>query len=277
MVARLEHLIFGLYPSESGGGLQSSRRSSEDMVMSPERGACLVTGAARRVGRSVALELAEAGFDVAIHYGRSAADARELADQIRSRGRQAVLIQGDLADPSTPERVVHEAAAALGGLHVLVNSASVFEKASLEETDLAMWERALRVNLVAPAMLIRAAARIMRTAGGGRVVNITDILADRPAARHAAYCASKAALAGLTRCLALELAPDITVNAVAPGIAVFPEHYDQETQERLTSKVPLKRPGTPQDVAAAVRFLAVEGGYLTGQIINVDGGWSVGR
>jgi pteridine reductase len=245
--------------------------------MEPTGRACLVTGAARRVGKAIALELARAGFDVAVHYHHSDAEARAVAEEIHRLGRRAAIVRGDLGDPDTPARIVRETVDGLDRLDVLVNNASLFEKFPLEQTSPDVWDRTLQTNLVAPAMLIRAATPIMRAAGAGRVVSITDILADRPAANHAAYCASKAALASLTRCLALELAPQITVNAVAPGIAVFPEHYDQEIRDRLTSKVPLKRPGTPEDVAAAVRFLVTDGDYITGQILAVDGGWSVGR
>jgi len=163
----------------------------------------------------------------------------------------------------------------LGRLDVLVNNASVFEKTPIEQADAAAWERILRTNTIAPALLARAAAPIMRQAGAGRIVNLIDILADRPIKGYGPYCASKAALAGLTRSLALELAPEITVNGIAPGVAVFAEDYDQDLGSRLTAKVPLKRTGSPEEIAAVVRFLVAQGDYITGQIIAVDGGMSL--
>jgi len=235
----------------------------------------LVTGAARRVGRAIALELARAGCDVAVHCRQSAKDAAHLVDEIRDMGRRAVVVAGDLANPETPNRIVAEAVRDLGRLDVLVNNASIFEKTPLEQADAAAWERILRINTIAPALLAQAAAPFMRQAGAGRIVNLIDILAERPIKRHGPYCASKAALAALTRSLALELAPEITVNGIAPGIAVFPENYDEDLRSRLTANVPLKRTGSPEQIAALVRFLVTEGDYITGQIIAVDGGMSL--
>jgi pteridine reductase len=235
----------------------------------------VVTGAARRVGRAIALELARADCDVAVHCRRLASDAANLVDILRDMGRRAVVVAGDLADPEAPGRIVAQVVRDLGRLDVLVNNASVFEKTPIEQADAAAWERILRINTIAPALLARAAAPFMRQAGAGRIVNLTDILAERPLRRHGPYCASKAALAALTRSLALELAPEITVNGIAPGIAVFPENYDEDLRSRLTAKVPLKRTGSPEQIAALVRFLAAEGDYITGQIIAVDGGMSL--
>jgi len=235
----------------------------------------LVTGAARRVGRAIALELAEAGCDLAVHYRRSAAEAADLGRQIQALGRRVALVSGDLADPGVPERLVEESAAALGGVDVLVNNASEFDSVGVQAWTDAHWERTLRVNVVAPAMLARAAAPLMRRAGWGRIVNLTDILVDRPIRRYGAYCASKAALESLTRSLARELAPEITVNAVAPGIAVFPEDYDDALKDKLTQPVPLGRPGSPEEVARAVRFLVGQGDYITGTVLPIDGGRSI--
>ncbi|HOA73878.1 MAG TPA: SDR family oxidoreductase [Phycisphaerae bacterium] len=235
----------------------------------------LVTGAARRVGRAIALELARAGCDVAVHYRRSADAAAEVAEEVRRLGRRVCLVSGDLGDAATPERLVEEVAAALGGLGILVNNASVFDAAKFDDWSDSHWEQIFRVNLFAPAMAARAAARFMRRGGGGRIVNLTDILAERPIKGFAAYCASKAALISLTRSLARELAPDITVNAISPGIAVFPDDYDVELREKLTKRVPLGRPGTPEEVAAAVRFLVTSGDYITGTVLTLDGGRSI--
>ena len=235
----------------------------------------LVTGAARRVGRAIALELASAGCDVVVHYNTAETEARSVVEQIQQMGRRAIGVAGDLADRSVPQRVVDEAVAEMGRLDVLVNNASVFDSAALDEWTDEHWERTLRINTVAPAMLARAAAAIMRRNGGGRIVNLADIMADRPAIGLAAYCASKAALVSITKSLARELAPTIAVNAVAPGIAIFPESYEQELREKLIRRVPLQRAGSPEEIAAIVRFLVTTADYVTGQVIAIDGGRSI--
>lgn len=235
----------------------------------------LITGAARRVGRAIAIDLANSGCDVAVHYRRSAGDAESLAAEIREAGGRVLLVEGDLADPDTPERLVQRVVGEMGRLDVLVNNASVFNAEKLEGWTHDHWEDVFRVNLFAPAMLARAASASMRQVGAGRIINLTDILADRPIKGFAAYCASKAALVSLTRSLARELAPHITVNAISPGIAAFPDDYADELREKLVARVPLNRPGTPQDVADAVRYLLTSGDYITGQILTVDGGRSI--
>jgi len=235
----------------------------------------LVTGAGRRVGRAITLELAACGYDLAIHFNRSDREAGEVADLVRQKGRRAALVSGDLADATVPQRLVGGTVDELGRLDVVVNSASSFERVAFEETDAGVWQRTLAVNAIGPALLARAAAPAMRSGGGGRIVNLIDILARRAVRGYSAYIASKAALASITRSLALELAPEITVNGVAPGIAVFPEYYDEATRAKLVSRVPLGRPGSPEEVARLVRFLVTEGDYITGAIIPIDGGRSV--
>ncbi len=235
----------------------------------------LVTGAARRVGRAVALELARAGCDVALHYHRSEPQARELVNLVTGLGRRAAAFQADLGEPEAPQRLVAQVRQVMGGPDVLVNNASLFEPTPLEPGSQADWAAAFQVNAIAPALLAAAAAPGMKAAGGGRIVNLVDILAERPIRRYPAYCASKAALASLTRSLALELAPEINVNGIAPGIAVFPEAYDAGLRARLVGRVPLRREGTPEGIASLVRYLVTEGDYITGQIIAVDGGWSI--
>lgn len=243
--------------------------------MDPKNKVALVTGAAKRIGQAIALELAEAGCNLAIHYHTSNEAAIELAGQIEKLGRRTALVPGDLADPLTAQKLIDQTTRALGRLDILVNSASVFEQTPIDQANVTHWERIFRINTIAPAMLIRAAATAMGDAGAGRIVNITDIYADRPMRKHDAYCASKAALVSLTRSLAIELAPQITVNAVAPGIALFPDSYDQTIREKLIARVPLRRAGSPEEVAALVRFLVTSGDYITGQIIPIDGGRSI--
>ena len=252
--------------------------------------AALVTGGARRVGRAIVLELAQAGCDVAIHYRRSRTDAEELAAMVEAMGRRVITIQGDLSDPSSWPRVVELTVEALGGLDVLVNNAAVFlpegpgaghvagdpeEVSDGGGFDHKLWESILRVNLIAPAALCHHARRHLLARGRGRVVNLCDIAADRPWRGHLAYCASKAALDALTKGLARALAPAIRVNGVAPGIAVFPASYPVELRARLTNRVPLRRAGTPEEVARVVRFLVESGEYITGQVVAIDGGSSI--
>jgi pteridine reductase len=235
----------------------------------------LVTGGARRVGRAIVLELARSGCDVAVHYHRSHDDAETLATALADLGCQCELLSDDLADTAAPGRLVDRTVDRFERLDILVNNASVFDPQRIEDFDVAAWERIMRVNLTAPAGLAAAAHRYLRATGRGKIVNLCDIAAERPWPSHIPYCASKAALVSLTRSLARALAPDVQVNGVSPGIAVFPDDYDEATRQKLIAKVPLGRSGTPDDIARTVRFLVDEAHYVTGQIINVDGGRSI--
>lgn len=240
--------------------------------------AALVTGGAKRVGRTIALALARAGCDVAIHFHHSGDAARDTAEAVKSIGRRAATVQGDLADESTWPRIVEEAVAVLGSLDVLINNASVFPidaEDTLGGFDASRWERIQRINLTAPTALCHYAESHLRRTGRGCIVNLCDIAAERPWPDHLSYCVSKASLVAVTKALARTLAPDVRVNGVAPGIAIFPEEYDAELRDRLLSRVPLGRAGTPEDIAKLVRYLVVEGDYITGQIIPCDGGRSL--
>ncbi|MCH8149909.1 MAG: SDR family oxidoreductase [Planctomycetes bacterium] len=238
----------------------------------------LVTGGARRVGRAISLELAQAGCDIAVHYGTSEEDARTLVEAVRRNGRHAVMVQGDLAESSNWAGIVAESVHSLGRLDVLVNNASVFlteRPDTIDDFDAGLWEKMVRVNLTAPAGLAHHARPHLQAHGAGRIINICDIAADRPFPSHLAYGCTKSGLVSLTKALARALAPSITVNGISPGIALFPESYDTRRRESLIAEVPLRRAGTPEDVARAVRFLAESGDFVTGQILNVDGGRSV--
>lgn len=238
----------------------------------------LVTGGALRVGRAIVLELARAGCRTAIHYRSSRDEALRLANAIAADGGEAATFAGDLNDPQTWQRLIAEVVERFGRLDVLVNNASAFlsdASDTIDRFDLAHWERMLRLNLIAPAGLCHHARPHLAANRCGRIINLCDISVERPWSEHLAYCASKAALVCLTRALAKALAPDVTVNGVSPGIAIFPDSYPQEQRDRLTARVPLRRAGTPEDIARAVRFLAESGDYVTGQILNVDGGRSV--
>jgi pteridine reductase len=234
----------------------------------------LVTGAGVRVGRAIALGLAREGADVAIHFLSSQAEAESAAGEIRAAGRRAAVLTADLADPEQCRRTVRDAIAALAGLDLLVHSASNFHRAALEETDEDLWDSAMDVNARAGFLLAREAAPTLR-ARRGRIVLISDFLAESPARNYVAHSVSKAAVEGLVRALAVELAPEVAVNGVAPGTVLPPEGTPADEVERLARRVPAKRIGSPDDVAATVAFLCGGPSFLTGQVIRVDGGRSI--
>lgn len=238
----------------------------------------LVTGGAKRVGRAIVLELARAGCNVAVHFRDSHAEAEQLATEIGRIGRQAVTVSGDLCNASSWSAIIGQTIDGLDRLDVLVNNASVFltgQPDSIDAFDYRQWETVYRVNLVAPAALSHHARPYLQAHGGGKIINLCDISAERPWPDHLAYCTSKAALIALTKGLARAMAPGIQVNGVAPGIAVFPDAFSAALRRKLTGQVPLGREGTPQEVARLVRFLVESGDYLTGQVIPLDGGRSL--
>lgn len=231
----------------------------------------LVTGAGRRVGRAIALRLAQAGCHVAIHYGQSAADARQTADVCRATGGRAEIFGADLEDLAATADLVPRVLAHFGRLDVLVNNAAIFEPMTIEEFTPPAWERTLRVNLTAPMVLAHAAHGALRRVGG-RIVNLCDVSTRHPWPGHLAYIVSKGALEILTQVLARALAPEVNVVGIAPGVAAWPDNYDQAARDRLTARIPLRRAGTPEDIAAAVHFVLHDGDYITGAVLPVDGG-----
>ena len=242
--------------------------------MQLEQRVVLVTGAARRVGRAIALRLAQAGCRLAVHYCQSADAAAEVAEQCRRQGAEAECFRADLAQAERIPALVESVIERFGQLDVLINNASVFETMRLDDFDLARWEETLRVNLTAPMALVHAAWPALKAAGG-RIVNLSDVSVAHPWPDHLAYCVSKGALDTLTRVLARALAPDVNVVGIAPGVAAWPEDYSDELRARLAAKIPLKRAGTVQDIAAAVHFVLAAGDYITGAVLPVDGGRSV--
>jgi pteridine reductase len=234
----------------------------------------LVTGAGVRVGRAIALALGRAGADVALHFRGSREGAEATAREIHAAGPRAVAVQGDLARPDDCRRVVRESIAALGSLDFLVHSASNFHRATLAETDEDLWDSAMAVNARAGLLMAREAAPTLATRKG-RVVLVSDFLADSPAHNYLAHSVSKAAVEGLVRALAVVLAPEVSVNGVSPGTVLPPEGTSAEEVERLARRVPAKRIGSAEDVAATVVFLCAGPAYLTGQVIRVDGGRSL--
>lgn len=246
--------------------------------MSLDGRVALVTGAAKRVGRAIALELATAGCDVAVHFRQSEQEARVVIDEIRASGRRAVPIRADLADVAQWGTLVEQTVASLGRLDILINNASVFATSTpdtLEDFSVNLWHDMLQTNLIAPAGLCHHAAPHLKKSDQGKIINLCDISADRPWPTNLAYCSSKAGLVALTKALARALAPDVQVNGVAPGVAVFPEDYSEALRKQLVDRIPLQREGTPEEVAQLVRFLCEKGHYITGQIIPIDGGRSI--
>jgi len=234
----------------------------------------LVTGGAMRVGRAIARAFAQAGADVVVHYRSSAAQALEAAAEIRALGVRAALVQGDQAREGDPERIVAQAVHAHGRLDALVCSAAQFDEAPATDLTRERFDALLAVNLCGPFQLARAAYPHLRERQGS-IVNLLDLCGTSQVwERTAHYAASKAGLAALTRQLALEWAPEVRVNGVAPGAILFSEAVPAARRERILSRIPAGRMGTPEEVARAVLFVASEP-FVTGQVVTVDGGRSL--
>ena len=231
----------------------------------------LVTGAGVRVGRSIALALGEAGADVAVHYRGSAGPAEEVAERIRGLGRRSSAILADLGQPEQCRELVRTTLGFFGGLDLLLHSAASFHRASLEESDEAVWDSAMNVNARSGFLLAREAAPALRQRSG-RVVLISDFLAVQPARNYLAHSVSKAAVEGLVRALAIELAPEVSVNGVCPGTVLVPEGTSAEQAARWAKGALLRRNGSPEDIAQTVLFLCAGPSFLTGQVLRVDGG-----
>ncbi len=237
----------------------------------------LVTGAARRVGAGIARVLHADGANLALHYRSATAEAQSLVAEFNAaRPGSALAFQADLLETDHLARLVADVAEHFGRLDALVNNASSFFATPIGGIGEREWDDLLGTNLKAPLFLAQAAATHLAVARGA-IVNITDIHAERPLKNYALYCAAKAGLAGLTRALALELAPHVRVNAIAPGPILWPEDgaFDAAAQANVISRTLLKRGGDPADIARTVRFLLADAPYVTGQILAVDGGRSV--
>jgi pteridine reductase len=237
----------------------------------------LVTGAAKRIGAAIARKLHEAGANIAIHYFSSAEAADVLAAELDQRRRGSALTAGaDLRDIAALERMLRSVLERAGRLDVLVNNASNFYPTPIGSITDEQWHDLVDSNLKAPLFLAQAALPALRAARG-TIVNIVDVHAQRPLRDHPVYGAAKAGLAMLTRSLARDLGPDIRVNGVAPGAILWPEiGISDELRRSIIRQTALKRAGDPEDIAAAVLFLVRDAPYVTGEIIAVDGGRSVG-
>lgn len=237
----------------------------------------LITGAARRIGAAIATRLHQSGADVAIHYRGSADEAAALADKLNAqRPDSASTFAADLTDLEALRELVDGVHDWHKRLDILVNNASSFYPTPIGEITEDHWDDLLGSNLKAPLFLSQAAAPSLR-ATNGVIINIVDIHAQRPLRNHAVYGAAKAGLAMLTRSLAKDLAPAVRVNGVAPGAILWPENdMSNETKNVILGQIPLQRAGDPGDIADCVLYLARDADYVTGQIIAVDGGRSIG-
>lgn len=238
------------------------------------RPVALITGAAKRLGAVTARRLHGAGFDIAIHYHTSAEEARQLAAELNAdRAGSACILRQNLATPDAGARLVAALEKKTGRLDLLINNASVFDETPLDTADTTTWERVHAINLRTPFFLGVHAAHLLR-AQCGSIINIADIHAERPRRGYAMYCASKAGLLAATRSLALELAPAVRVNAIAPGAILWADSEDAGQRSEWLHATPLGRRGEPADIADAVLYLA-HAPYVTGQVIAVDGGRSL--
>jgi len=238
----------------------------------------LVTGGAKRVGEAICRRLHAAGAQLAVHYRSSAQEALAMQKELNKlRPKSAAVFQADLLDLGALPQLVHKVIKKFGRLDALVNNASSFYATPLAEVDELQWHDLLGTNLRAPLFLAQAAAAELRRQHGC-IVNIADIHAERPLRGHLLYSVAKAGLVALTRGLAQEMAPQVRVNAVAPGVIIWPEGeawLDEEQRRKIVAHTLLKREGEPEDVARTVQFLLNDSPYITGQLIAVDGGRSI--
>jgi pteridine reductase len=236
----------------------------------------LVTGGARRIGAAIARRLHAAGANVLVHYRDSEADASRLESELNAaRARSAAKVKAELLAPIAPRALVSAALESFGRLDLLVNNASSFFPIAIGSVEPSHWEELIGSNLRAPLFIAQEAAAELAKREGA-IVNIVDIHADRPLKGYPLYSIAKAGIAALTRALAIELAPHVRVNGVAPGAIAWPDdgQFEPEERSRIVATTPLKRIGTPDDVAQAVHFLACAP-YITGQVLAVDGGRSI--
>jgi pteridine reductase len=236
-----------------------------------EGAAALVTGAGRRIGQAIAIGLAQSGCDVAVHYHGSAKGAEDTARAIKTTGRRAELLSADLRDATAARQLPDQAARALKRLDVVVNSAAIMVEQPVENVTPESWDATLDLNLRAMFFVSQGAIPHLRRAQG-KIVNIADLAGLEPWPTYVPHCVSKAGVIMLTKALARALAPDIAVNAVAPGAVLLPEDWDDKSRVHIRETTPLERLGTPADVVAAVRFLLADTDYATGTVLVVDGG-----
>jgi pteridine reductase len=233
----------------------------------------VVTGAAKRIGATIATTLHAAGFDLILHYRSASDEAKALLQQLNSqRSNSAIAVQADLLANDSAQRLVDAALGHFGRLDALINNASSFYPTPVGAIDGAAFDDLIGTNAKAPLMLSQAASAALKAAHGA-IVNLVDIYADRPLPRYVPYCMAKAALVAMTYGLARELGPEVRVNAIAPGNIVWSTNPEKaETLDIVTDRTALKRQGEPTDIARTVSFLLLDAPYITGQVLRVDGG-----
>lgn len=243
--------------------------------MSAMRRVALVTGASRGIGAATAVKLAQQGCYAIVNYLSQTEQAHEVVKQIEALGRRAIAIRADVSDYEQVERMIEKAVTELGGLHILVNNAGYSSHGTIERLPIEEWRKMMAVTLDGAFYCARAAAPHMKQAGWGRIVNVCSLRAMTGSDHGAHYAAAKSGLIGLTKSLALELAPAITVNAISPGYTntEMNQKAFAEKGEQIRSKIPLKRVAQPEEIAAVIAFLCSdEASYITGETINVNGG-----
>ena len=231
----------------------------------------LVTGAAKRLGRAIALAAAQNGADVAITYRESARHARTVVGELAQHGVDALAVRCDVTDEQSVREMVREVARELGGIDVLVNNAANYETAAFDKLTVAQWDAIFASNTRGPFLVSREALPYLRKRRG-RIINMGSLGGLRPWATHAHYCSSKAAVHMLTKVMAKALAPEIAVNAVAPGMIDLGEKSAASFMKKMAKQTPMQRNGTAADIAAAVMFFAAAPQFITGQVLEVDGG-----
>ena len=231
----------------------------------------LVTGAAKRLGRAIALAAAENGADVAITYRESAREARAVVGELAWHGVKALAVRCDVTDEESVHEMVKEVVRELGGIDVLVNNAANYETVEFEKITVAQWDAIFASNTRGPFLVSREALPFLRKRKG-RIVNMGSLGGLRPWPTHAHYCSSKAAVHMLTKVMAKALAPEISVNAVAPGMIDLGEKSAAAFMKKMAKQTPMRRDGTAADIAAAVMFFATAPQFITGQVLAVDGG-----
>jgi|SRR5215813_3538910 len=233
----------------------------------------LVTGAARRLGRIIALTLAAEGADIVLHVHTSSGE--NLAREIAALGQRAWVVRADLSRPAEAHHLSQVVLALTGRVDILVNNAAVFFPTPLSTLTVSRWRTVLHTNLTAPFVLSLLLGRTMQQRGMGKILQLADWSGMRPLAGYLPYCVSKGGLVAVTQVLATTFAPQVQVNAVAPGPVLPPDHYTAAARRALSARTPLRRLGQVMDVARAVRFLVTEGDFVTGSVYVVDGGWLV--
>ena len=232
----------------------------------------LVTGAAKRVGRSIALALARRGAQVAFTYRTSQKEADTLVQELGALGSKALAVRADVSRSADVAAAVSQAIQAFGRIDVLVNNAAIFPRTPWSALDEAAWDEIMNTNLKGPYLVAKAVGDRMKAQQSGKIINIADWAGERPYKDYLPYCVSKAGVVALTKALALELAPDIQVNAISPGPVMLPEEMTPAEEAAVVKATPLKRIGSPEDIANAVVFLIEGSDFITGAVLPVDGG-----